>query len=134
MRWVIAGLTLLAVAASTPDTRRAADEAKAEAALTQELAGLTAGPAQTCLDSFVTRDASATSFGDTLVYRTSGATRYVTRTTGCTGVGGKGDNILVTTVPETHICRGDIARTVDRVSHFDTGSCAFGDFVPYRKP
>lgn len=134
MRWAFAGLTLLAVAASTPDSRRAADAAKAQAALAHELAGLTPGAPQTCLDTFVTRDASTTSFGDTLVYRTSGATRYVTRTTGCTGIGGSGDNILITTVPETHICRGDIARTVDRVSRFETGSCAFGEFVPYRKP
>ena len=29
---------------------------------------------------------------------------------------------------------GDIARTFDQASRFPTGSCSFGDFVPYRKP
>ena len=128
---------MLAIASSKGDQRRAEMAAKAEAALAQELAGLRPGKPQTCIDQFITRDASATSFGETLVYRTAGgagATRYVTQTTGCTGIGGNGDNILITSTPSMQLCRGDIARTIDRVSHFESGSCAMGDFVPYRKP
>lgn len=135
MRWALVGMTLLAVAAATPSERRAAEEAKAQAALSKELAGLVPGKPQTCINQFITRDYSATSFGDTLVYRRSvDDTRYVTHTTGCTGIGNNGDNILITNTPSTELCRGDIATTVDRVSRFQTGSCSFGDFVPYHRP
>lgn len=133
MRWVIVGMALMTVAASTSSDRRAAEEAKAQAALAQELAGLVPGKPQNCIDQFVVRDASTISFGDTLVYRANGA-RYVTHTNGCSGIGGNQDNILITRTPSTQLCSGDIATTVDRVSRVQTGSCAFGDFTPYRKP
>ena len=131
---LVMGLGITACAETPKETAdRAAAADKTRAALDVELAGLKPGPSQSCLDTFVTRDGSTRSFGDTLVYRTSGGTRYVTQTTGCTGIGGNGDNILITQTPSTQLCRGDIATTVDRTSHVQSGSCGFGDFVPYRK-
>ena len=120
----------VAACAETPkDTAaRAAAEDKTRAALDRELAGLVPGAPQSCLNPFDRRDMKT--FGETLVFR-SGATRYVTRTTGCQGVGG--DNILVTRTPTGQLCRGDIATTVDRTSGFQNGGCSFGDFVPYRR-
>lgn len=120
----------LCCTAMAKDTTR---ESKVQAALARELAGLTPGTPQSCLNTFETRNASAQSFGDTLVYRTTGSRRYVTVTTGCTDIGGNGDNILITKTFSTQLCRGDIATTVDRTSHFFSGSCSFGDFVPYTR-
>ena len=31
-------------------------------------------------------------------------------------------------------CRGDIVRTMDRLSHIPGPGCVLGDFVPYRRP
>ncbi|WP_375392278.1 hypothetical protein [uncultured Sphingomonas sp.] len=136
MRTLILMLALTAGACVQTPKEVAAEAAaadKSRAALDTELSGLTAGPPQSCINTFDTRDGSTTSFGDTLVYRATGGTRYVTKTTGCTGIGGNGQNILITRTPTTQLCRGDIATTVDRASHTFSGSCSFGDFVPYRK-
>ena len=132
MRLAYLGLAVgtLACAAMARDT---GTDPKVEAALARELAGLTPGQPRSCLNSFETRDASVQSFGDTLVYRLAGTKRYVTTTTGCTGIGGNGDNILISKVFSTQICRGDIAVTIDRTSRFESGSCSYGDFTPYTR-
>lgn len=44
------------------------------------------------------------------------------------------DDILVTNPTGSQLCNLDIVRTIDRVSHFPSGSISLGDFVPYRKP
>ena len=128
-------LLALGVAACAETPRQAAQRATAEertrSALDRELAGLVPGAPQSCINDFERRE-SVTSYGDTLVYR-SGATRYVTQTTGCHGIGGNGDNILVTKTTSSQLCRGDIATTVDRTSRFTSGACSFGDFTPYRR-
>ena len=134
MRIVLSSLLFLA-AACTPTQRdldrRADAEAGTRAALDKELAGLTPGRPQGCVTQTQLRNVKA--FGDTLVYRTIGGTRYASRTSGgCERVGD--DSILITKTPSTQLCRGDIATTVDRSSRFPSGSCSFGDFVPYRRP
>lgn len=129
MRLVMLTLALgIAACAETPKqtATRLADQDKTRAALDRELAGLVPGAPQSCLPAFDRREMKA--FGDTLVYHT-GRVRYVTRTTGCRGVGE--DNILVTRTPTPQLCHGDIATTVDRSSGFQTGSCSYGDFIPY---
>lgn len=132
MRLLMLTLALgITACAETPrqTAARVAAEDRTRAKLDRELAGLVPGAPQTCLPSFDRREMKA--FGDTLVYR-SGGVRYVTQTTGCRGVGE--DNILVTRLTTPQLCRGDIATTVDRASGFQTGSCSYGDFIPYRKP
>lgn len=135
MRLALIGLAagVFACGGMAQDARRTDADARVQAGLDRELKGLVAGRPQSCINSFETRDSSVTSYGETLVYRTTGSTRYVTHTSGCTGIGGNGDNILVTRTPSSQLCRGDIATTVDRTSHFPSGSCSFGDFTPYRK-
>lgn len=133
MRILLPSLLIFA-AACTPtarDLERQADaQAGSRAALDKELAGLTPGEPQGCVRQFELRGVKA--YGDTLVYRTNGTTRYLTRTSGgCDRVGD--DAILITKTPSTQLCRGDIATTVDRASRFTSGSCSFGDFVPYSR-
>ena len=71
------------------------------------------------------------SYGPTLLYRVSNSLIYRTDTTG--GCADLDRNILITRTPTGQTCRGDIATTIDTASRFMTGSCSFGEFVPYRK-
>lgn len=125
---------LIFVAACTPTARdldrRAVAEAGTQAALDKQLAGLVPGKPQDCVEQFRLRGSQ--SFGDTIVYETTGSQRYVNRTSG--GCGQTNDNsFLVTSTPSTQLCRGDIAQAVDRTSNFPVGSCSYGEFVPYNR-
>ena len=51
---------------------------------------------------------------------------------GCPGL--KRDDTLVIKTSIAQYCRGDIFETVDPVSNFSSGSCAFGAFTPYELP
>ena len=129
-------LALVVACAQTPrDQARAAAEAeRAEQDLSKELAGLTPGEPRGCLNTSETRNAQSRGYGTKIVYIVSPGVKYVTDAgPGCEGLGRR-DDILVTTSPTGQLCRGDIARTIDRTSRFPTGSCAFGDFTPYRRP
>lgn len=108
----------------------AASRETPEAAYARLLAGKTAGAPQSCLDTD-RPPTQLSAFGDKLVYRVSRRLVYVNQTTGgCEGVAH--DDVLVTQRFQSRSCHGDIARTVDRVAQFTTGSCALGDFTPYR--
>lgn len=99
--------------------------------LDQALAGLTPGKPESCLPQ--TRTPSSSSYGRTIVYRYSRNLMYRNDMgPGCERMGNSGD-VMVASTPMGRFCRGDIVRLVDRVSGFPTGSCSFGDFIPYRK-
>jgi len=113
---------------STADAeKKAAGEAQRLAAA---LAGHVPGKAQSCITS---RDTSGPeSYGDSTLLFRDGRTIYRTETSGsCRGAGR--DTIFVTHLYGSELCRGDIARLVERSGGFFAGSCAMGDFVPYRK-
>ena len=46
----------------------------------------------------------------------------------------RGDDIPVTEPTGSSYCRGDIVRSIDRISHIPGRTCVFGDFIPYRRP
>lgn len=102
-----------------------------EAAYAKLLAGKVAGRPQACLDTDRPQ-AQLSAFGDKLIYKVSRSLVYVNQTTGgCENVS-HGD-ALVTQRVLSRACRGDIARTVNLpAGGFQTGSCALGDFTPYR--
>ena len=117
-------------AALSADNYRARQDAKDQADLARALAGFTPGPAKSCIQPWRIRDTQR--IGDTILYKMSSKELYRTDTGGgCFGLR-RGDAI-VTKSYTGDFCRGDIVRTVDLPSHIDSGSCAFGDFVPYRK-
>ncbi len=101
-----------------------------EAKLAKLLAGRTAGPPVQCIplrpgDDSTKIDRLA------MVYH-SGGTLYVNRFAGgCPEL--RDDTIVVTRTPGTQLCRGDIAELVTRPPSVPAGSCAFGDFTPYRR-
>ncbi len=98
--------------------------------LDQALAGYVAGDKVNCLPQ--TRTPQSDSYGRTVVYRFGRNLLYRNDMgPGCEGLG-RGD-IMIASTPIGRFCRGDIVQLVDRTSRFPTGSCAFGDFIPYRK-
>ncbi|MDZ7280894.1 hypothetical protein N4G62_02485 [Sphingomonas sanguinis] len=100
--------------------------------LDKALRGLTPGAPTQCISQYRTQQVR--SYGPTIVYTVSPRLKYVSRTAGgCSDVGGSGNNIFVTRTTTGQLCSGDIAQTVDRTSGFFTGSCSFGEFIPYRK-
>lgn len=106
-------------------------DASVQEKLAKELAGLVPGKPQNCISQFPQKSSSG--YGATILYRANSKLIYRNDTAGgCEGIGR--DDILVTRTPTGQLCRGDIAQTFDRTSRFPTGSCSFGDFIPYRKP
>ena len=133
---LLAVVPALAGCASTPASRAAAAQQAVddEAGLRKELAGLVpVQPGSTCLNDIDLRNAqSVRNYGPTIVYSLSRNLKYASTTSG--GCEHLDRDVLVTVSNSGQLCRGDIARTVDRVARFQTGSCSFGDFVRYRRP
>lgn len=126
-------LLLGGTAALSADTKgyAARQAAQDKIELDKQLAGLVAGKPQTCIDPIRYRD--TTRVGDTILYKNGRNDIMRTDTGGgCFGLR-RGDTIVSKTFG-SQLCRGDIVHTVDLVSHIPSGSCSFGDFIPYRKP
>lgn len=132
-----AALLALLLAGCTTSPREAeravTAEARTQEALAAELAGLVPGEPTSCLPGPTRSQLASRGYGATIVYVASPTLKYRNDTTGGCERLGRGDT-LITRTPIGRVCRGDIATTVDRTSGFQTGSCAFGDFVPYRRP
>ncbi|MET0372238.1 MAG: hypothetical protein ABW039_12790 [Sphingobium sp.] len=106
--------------------------AKQAGKLDKALAGLTPGTKVACISRFPSTDLTVIS-GNVLLYRVSRKLVYRNDLIGsCTGLT-RGD-ALVTRSWGSDICRGDIAHSADLSIGMPTGSCALGDFTPYRKP
>ena len=61
----------------------------------------------------------------------SGATLWLNANE-CPGV--SDNDILVLEPSASQHCRGDIVKTIDRISHIPGPVCVLGDFTPYRRP
>ena len=127
----LALLLLLAACATPEEAARVEDQARA--GLERELAGLTPGEPSQCLPVTARQQLSSRGYGSTIVYRVGSGLKYRSDTTGGCERLARND-ILVTRTPLSRPCSGDIATTIDRQTGFQTGSCAFGPFVPYRRP
>jgi hypothetical protein len=92
--------------------------------------GKVAGKPVSCIDTRFTKP-SLSAYRDKLIYRVDRNLVYVNDTGGgCQNVA-RGD-ALVTQRFQPQACRGDIAQTVNLPTGIYSGSCALGDFVPYR--
>jgi hypothetical protein len=97
----------------------------------QELAGRTVGAPQRCV--LIEQSQSLrTSDNDrhTLLYG-SGRTIWANHLDPQCGFGS--DDILVTEPIGSYYCRGDLVRSIDRLSHIPGPACVLGDFVPYAR-
>ena len=129
-------MILLAAAATslagcqTTDSPPEQRSAQAQATYDRMLADKTAGRPAKCLPQIRSNDMVVID-DDTILYRV-GRTTYVNQTLGsCHGLA-RGSHALVTRSFGSQLCRGDIATVLDTRSGVTVGSCAFGDFVPYR--
>jgi len=124
----IAGLAAVACSAEHPAGPTAAEQA----GLAQALAGRTAGPAVSCVSQ---RDIGGNeSFGEgtILFHGRTGGTVYVNQPAGGCPLLTRNRAITYRTT-SSQLCRGEIVTVLDPVSHVEFGSCALGDFTPYRR-
>ncbi len=130
-RFVIpAALLVIGSAALSADSYRAREEARDAAALAKALDGMTPGKPMSCIDPRRVNDTQR--IGDKILYKTSRRELYVNDTGGgCFGL--RNGDAIVTKSHTGQFCRGDIVQTVDLPARIPSGSCTFGDFVPYRK-
>lgn len=120
------GLAACATAMSQPEQR----SAKAQATYDKLLAGKTAGRPAKCLPLQRSNDMVVID-DDTILYR-NGRTTYVNKPLGSCNLLSRGSYALVTRSVGSQLCRGDIATVTDISSGMTVGSCALGDFVPYK--
>ena len=120
------GLAACATAMDQPEQR----SAKAQATYDRMLAGKTPGRAEKCLPLQRSNDMVVID-DDTILYR-DGRTTYVNQPLGSCNLLGRGSYALVTRSSGSQLCRGDIANVVDATTGVTVGSCALGDFVPYK--
>lgn len=128
----LATLSLAGCAASDADIARQEDRtARDQARLTRALAGYVPGESRSCLSGIDRRGTrGAQYYGSTILYPIG---KRIVRNDMNGGCQLRGDPILVTQTPTGDLCRGDIVQLIDRGSRFPVGSCAFGDFVTYRR-
>ena len=90
------------------------------------------GPAQACVSERALQGNRSAGEGAILFDTTTSGLVYVNRPDGgCPEL--TGGRALRLRTPSTRVCRGDIVSVFDPLSEFDYGSCALGDFVPYRR-
>ncbi len=130
-RFIIpAALLFAGSAAVSADSYRQREEARDNAALAKALDGFTPGKPMSCLSPH--RITETQRIGDKILYKTSRREVYVNDTGGgCFGL--RNGDAIVTKSYTGQFCRGDIVTTVDLPANMPSGSCAFGDFVPWRK-
>lgn len=121
----VAGMCACATA-SEPSHR----SAKAQATYDRMLAGKVAGKAEKCLPAYRSDDMVVID-EDTILFR-DGRTVYVNQPLGGCSNADRLGSTLVTRIFSAQLCRGDIATVVDHSSGITVGSCALGDFTPYR--
>lgn len=93
------------------------------------IAGRVAGKPVDCLPNFETREMRI--LDKTAIVYGRGNTIWVNIPRNVADL--DGDDILVTHTSGSQLCSVDIVRTIDRSSHFPSGSISLGEFVPYRK-
>jgi hypothetical protein len=129
---ITAALASCATAPQPMDAR----SPEGEAQLQRLIAGRSAGPPMSCLPGYNSRRSNMTAIDDnTIAFRTgSGGDVYVSNVTsgGC-GRLGSGLYTLVTRTTGSSLCSGDIANVTDLRTGVIVGSCAIGEFTPYRR-
>jgi hypothetical protein len=120
---IAASLFALPAVSSTP---KMTDAERVEKAL----AGRSAGKPRSCVQLRDLGDSEV--IGDDIFYRSNHRLLYRNRTSGGCEDARRGD-ALITKTYTSNLCRGDVVRTADLHSGFETGFCILGDFVPYRK-
>ena len=132
MKRIILALGLLGLAACTQGAPAEPQLGVREAKdLDRLLAGKVAGEPVSCISSYDSSKLQV--LGDNiLVYRVNKDLIYRNNLQGaCRGLA-QGDTLVMNRTISSQYCRGDIARSVNLPSGSMSGSCALGDFIPYK--
>ena len=122
----VTSLTACETTDSQPEQRSAANQATYD----RLLAGKTPGRPENCLPLQRSNDMTVID-DETILYR-DGDTTYVNKLLGSCNLLSRGSYALVTRSSGSQLCRGDIGTVTDVSTGTTVGSCALGDFVPYR--
>jgi hypothetical protein len=111
-----------------------APDPRAQAKLQQLIGGKVAGAPQSCLPSYRTNNLEVID-NNTIAFR-DGRTVYVNnlRGGGCNNLRSGFYALVTRSFSGSGPCSGDIAQVADLTSGTVVGSCALGDFVPFREP
>lgn len=102
-------------------------------ALAKALEGKVPGKPQACVTMNLGSEGPHAVTDSVLIYRVNRDLVYRNDlSNACTGIS-RGQTLLLKPTNNQY-CRGDIAHSVDLTIGMNTGSCALGDFVPYRTP
>ncbi|MDE8654557.1 hypothetical protein [Novosphingobium album (ex Liu et al. 2023)] len=124
----LATATVAAALLSAPSLQ-AREKLTGEQKLAKMLEGREAGKPLSCIPLFDTRDLKV--IDKTAIVYGSGKTIYVNRPTNADTL--DSDDVLVTELHSSQLCRLDTVRMHDRSSHFFSGFVGLNDFVPYTK-
>ncbi|SCW79771.1 hypothetical protein SAMN02927924_02932 [Sphingobium faniae] len=128
--WIMLAPLLLAGCAGSYEAPRLTEKQTVE--LEKALAGKVPGEKVSCINMRPQNSFRAIS-GNVLLYRMSGNLIYKNELIGgCPGLA-RGDTMIIRPFGSQY-CRGDIATSADLTTGMTTGSCALGDFTPYRTP
>ena len=128
---LLAALAAVGLSACETATEPRERTAQQQQSYDRLLAGKTAGKPERCLPTYRSEDMTVVD-DNTILFR-DGRTVYVNNPPGGCNLLGRGTYALVTTsVGGFGLCRGDIGTVVDTTSGITVGSCALGDFIPYR--
>ncbi|WP_176592481.1 hypothetical protein [Sphingobium sp. EM0848] len=128
--WIILAPLLLAGCSGSYEPPRLTEKQTGE--LEKALAGKVAGEKTSCVNRESQANLTAIS-SSVLLYRVSGRLVYRNDLIGsCPGLT-RGDTLIIKSWGSQY-CRGDIATSADLPTGMVTGSCALGDFTPYRTP
>jgi hypothetical protein len=119
-----AGAALLACTAAEAKPRLTGEEQ-----LAKVLKGRVAGKPVDCISLSDSRDQQV--IDKTAIVYGTGRTIYVNRPTNASDL--DGDDILVSRIYGSQVCKLDIVHTRDRSSFFPTGFVGLQQFVPYRR-
>ena len=109
---------------------QAAEKLPGEARLAKILKGREAGQPVSCIPLSATRD--MTVIDKTAIVYDAGGTIWVNRTSDPASL--DSDDILVTKLHISQLCRMDTVEMRDRSGFWFSGFVGLEDFVPYRKP
>ena len=127
----IAGISLLAIAAACTPVAPAELTAGEQSELSAALAGRSAGAAASCVTQRTLRGNRSIGEG-AILFESHGGMVYVNRPAGgCPSL--EPGKTLLTRNSGMQLCRGDVVTVVDAFSGTHYGSCALGDFTPYRR-
>lgn len=116
------------VLAATPASAQSAAE-RSDAKFAELTEGRTAGEPQNCISAMRSNDIRVVE--NVGISYEDGDTLWIARAKSPHSLGA--NDVPIIDRFGSQLCKQDVVRTVDRYSHFITGSVFLGDFVPYTK-